>query len=323
MTVLLAVLLLAAGAYNDMLRAGLEALNRNDLPAAEAQLTAAAKANPRDPHVWLALAQTHWKLHEIEAANAAAAKAATLGASDITTINALAYFYSETGDRKSATAQFQKAIQLKPYEETYYFELGRLYLQEQDFANALTTLKRGAGIFDKSAQLELALGVAYYGLRRFPEAINAFLRTIQLAPDVEQPYVFLGKMLDQAGSKLPAVTADFEAYQKANPTSYLGPFLLAKALELQNAETVRVESLLRQSIHLNDKFPASYFELGSVLERARDFADAAVEYQRSIALAPHDPIPHYHLARVYDRLGKHAEAAAERALHEKLAAGIK
>ena len=323
MTVLLALFLLAAGSYNDTLRAGLEALNRNDLPAAEAQLTAAAKVNPHDPHVWLALAQTYLKLHRTEAANSAAAKAAKLGPSDIVTVNGLAYFYSETGDRKSAAAEFQEAIQLKPYEETYYFELGRLYLQEQNFADALATLQKGTRIFDKSAQLELALGVAYYGLRRFPEAIDAFLHTIQLAPDVEQPYVFLGKMLDQAESKLPAITADFQAYRKANPKSYLGPFLLAKALELQNADTARVESLLRESIRLNDKFPASYFELGSVLERAHDFSKAADEYQRSIALAPDDPIPHYHLARVYDRLGKHAEAAAERALHEKLAAGIK
>ncbi|MGH7936449.1 MAG: tetratricopeptide repeat protein, partial [Chthoniobacterales bacterium] len=301
----------------------LEALNRNDLPAAETQLKAAAKVNPRDANVWLALAQTYLKLHKPEAANAAAEKAARLGSSDITTINALAYFYSETGDRKAAAAQFQKALQLKPYEETYYFELGRLYLQEQDFADALTTLKKGTRIFDKSAQLELALGVAYYGLRRFPEAIDAFLRTIQLAPEVEQPYVFLGKMLDQAESKLPAVIADFEAYRKTNPGNYLGPFLLAKALELQNAETALVESLLGESIRLNDKFPASHFELGSVRERAHDFSGAAEEYLRSIALAPNDPIPHYHLARVYDRLGKHAEAADERALHEKLAAGIK
>ena len=63
--------------------------------------------------------------------------------------------------------------------------------------------------FDKSPQLELAAGVAYYGLRRFPEAIEAFLRTIRLDPGIEQPYVFLGRMLDQAEDKLPQITEVF------------------------------------------------------------------------------------------------------------------
>ena len=62
------------------------------------------------------------------------------------------------------------------------------------------------------------------------------------------------------------------------------------------------------------------FELGQLLERARDFAGAASSYERSVALNPNVPEPHYRLARVYDRLGMAAKAARSRAEHQKLLA---
>jgi hypothetical protein len=48
----------------------------------------------------------------------------------------------------------------------------------------------------------------------------------------------------------------------------------------------------------------------------RRFLAAAVE------LSPKDAATHYHLARLYDRLGKPAEAQAERDLHARLAASL-
>jgi hypothetical protein len=48
-------------------------------------------------------------------------------------------------------------------------------------------------------------------------------------PGVEQPYVFLGRMLDQTASKLFDVTAAFAALAKANPKNYNADFLHGKA----------------------------------------------------------------------------------------------
>ena len=67
-------------------------------------------------------------------------------------------------------------------------------------------------------------------------------------------------------------------------------------------------------------FWESHYELGILLERGHDFAGAAGELQRAIELNPGNPTPHYHLARVYERLGKKTEAAAEHAAHERLSA---
>ena len=309
------LLVLFAGQFETTFKAGLVALNENNLAAAQSQLEAASQLQPRNPSVWLALAQTYWKLHNLPAAEDAAAKAEAFS-TDATILHGLSTYYTETANYTKAAELLQSAIRRSPYTESYYFDLAQMHLQHQNFAAALDAVDAGRKNFDKSAQLELAAGVAYYGLRRFPQAIDAFLRTIRLDPSVEQPYVFLGRMLDQAENRLPQITEAFAAFAKRSPDRYLGTFLLGKSLILNNP--AQAEALLRRSIARNGEFWESHFELGVLLEQQRKFEEAAREVQRSVELNPGDPTPHYRLARLYDRLGKAAEARAEREEHARL-----
>ena len=41
--------------------------------------------------------------------------------------------YEAKGDLEKATAEFEQAIQLSPYEESYYFEAARVHLLRQQF----------------------------------------------------------------------------------------------------------------------------------------------------------------------------------------------
>jgi tetratricopeptide (TPR) repeat protein len=230
----------------------------------------------------------------------------------------LSQAYEMDGQSENAVVEMRKAIKLNAYQESYYFELARIYLRHQNAEAAVETLQQGRKIFARSPQLELALGVAYYGLRRFSDAADCFLRTIRIAPEVEQPYVFLGRMLDQAEDKLPQVTEAYAALAKSKPDDYLASFLYGKALAIGSGDRRQIEALLRKSIALKGDFWESHYELGILLERGRDFAAAAGEFQRAIELNPSSPTPHYHLARVYERLGKKSEAVAERAAHERL-----
>ena len=381
------VVLLFASQFEGAFRAGLLALNNNDLVQAESQLETASKLQPRNARVWLALAQTYWKLHKLPAAQTAAKKSEAL-ATEPAIFEGLALYYSEVanylkaaelearyaetvpdalpraadlylrsgkakaaielarkglavndraelrdligkayeadGDLAHAIPEFQAAIQKNRFDEGFYFDLAQAQLQQQNFAGALETLDTGRKYFDKSAQLELAAGVAYYGLRRFPEAIDAFLRTIRLNPAVDRPYVFLGRMLDQAEDKLPKITEVFAAFAKSAPGNYLSSFLYGKALAVQ--DQAQAERFLRESIARNGQFWESHFELGVLLEQRFAVEAAALEIRRSIELNPQDPASHYRLARLYDRLGKTTEARTERELHAKLSAaspGIK
>ncbi len=311
--------------FEDSFRAGLVALQNNDLQAAEANLEAARHLQPSNGRVWIALAQTHRKLHHDEKAQMAADNAARLAPADPPVLRSLVIYYSESGALLKAAGAQARLAALTPVDqalrdraEAMYFEAVQPLLRQEKFAEAIQALETARLSVPNSGQLELALGVACYGLRRFDDAAAAFLRTIELAPDVEQPYLFLGKFLDQVPARLPAITTRFLAWEAAHPESATGYLLHARALNAQSSDPAVAAKLLEKSLSLNDRDAAAHFELGTVYDRLNRFADAAREFSIAAELAPADPANHYRLARDYDRLGKPAEAAAEREKHAKL-----
>jgi tetratricopeptide (TPR) repeat protein len=385
--VLLLLVLLFAGSvsFDTAYRAGLAALNRNDLRTARTQLEAAAKLHPEQATVWLALAQTYLKGGQQNEAKSAAIKAGKLAPANAVILRGLWLFYAEAGDPRTAggfaeryagtmqnepnalasaaelylrasepklaistakrslagedraelhallakayaadgqsassLAELRAAANLHPYDESVYFEVAQEFLRTQRFEDAIAALDLSAKVFDKSAQLTLARGVALYGLRRFREAIDAFLKTIAIAPEVEQPYIFLGRMVDSAESRLPGITHAFAAYAESQPGNALSSFVYAKALAAGSGDPAQIESLLRRSIALNGRTWESHFELGLALERRRALDEAAKELERSIELKPDAAAPHYRLARIYDRLGRSADAERQRTIHAKL-----
>ena len=325
MVLALLLLFAASATFEESFRTGLLALQRGDLNAAETNLEAAAKLAPSNGRVWVALSQTYWKLKENVKADAAAAKAEALAPRDPLVLSSLAIYYGESGQAlKSADAQARYSA-LVPQDssareraESLYFEAAQPLLQQGKFAEAIAILSAGTKYLKNSAQLELALGVAYYGLRRFDDAAGAFLRTIAIAPGTDQPYVFLGKFLDQIPARLPEVTKKFIEYETANPSSFTGYFLHAKALNAQSIEPETARKLLEKALAINERDAAAHFELGTVFDRMQRYADAAREFERAAELAPADPATHYRLSRVYDRLGKPEAAQAERDRHAKL-----
>lgn len=282
------LLLAAATQFETTFRNGLVALQQGDLAAAQANLEAARKLEPQNGRVWMALSQTYWRQHKNAEADAAAAKAFALAPGDPAVLKSL---------------------------DTYYFEVAEPLLKEQKFAEATALLEHAN---PKTGQLELALGVAYYGLRRFDEAADAFLRTIQLNPEIEQPYTFLGRIVDQIPTRLPQVTERFAQYEAAHPTSAAGYLLHAKALNAQALDPETSLRLLNKSLSLDAADASAHFEKGSALDSLKRFADAITEFEKAAELAPADPAAHYRLARDYERLGKHEAAQAEREKHAKL-----
>jgi tetratricopeptide (TPR) repeat protein len=318
-------LLLLAASFDDAFRDGLKALQSGDLETARTDLEAASKSAPRDGRVWIALAQIYWRLQKGGDAEAAAGKAEALAPEDPAVLQGLAIYYSETQQTlKAARAETKYSTKVPEKNEVrehaieLYFDAARPLLEQQKFAEAVVILKEGAARFEKSAQLELALGVADYGLRRFDDAADAFLRTIEIAPETEQAYIFLGKILDQVPKRLPLATQRFAEYESAHPGSAVGYLLHAKGLNAQSLEPETVLRLLEKSIAIDGSDASAHFEMGIVLDRLQRFAEATAAFERAVELAPADAAAHYRLARDYERIGKHEAAQAEREKHAQL-----
>lgn len=277
----------------DLLKRGLFALQQGHLQEAESTLEEAARADDRNPYIWISLAETYLRLERLDQAETAAGKAHSAAGTNPVITHALSLFYFKSGD---------------------------LLLHRQDFTHAADVFSTGLKLDPENAQLVLALGVARYGQRRFDEAITAFLKVIQIDPGIEQPYIFIGKMLDQAGSHLSEITRDLEAWNTAEPENPKAPLVLAKVLLMTDARSTRAEELLRKAIALDAANWEAHYQLGVLLANRRDYRNAQTELSRSTELAPKQPMPHYHLARVYDRLGQPEKAKEQREIHQSLVA---
>jgi uncharacterized protein HemY len=132
--------------------------------------------------------------------------------------------------------------------------------------------------------------------------------------------VFLSKMLDQSSDRLPEILTRFETWAAANPDNAQAQFVYAKGLLESGGDPAKAEHLLRGSIRLKGDQWESHYELGVLLEKQRRFPDAAAELERSAAISPDQGDVHYHLARVYDRLGQTEKAAEQREAHRRLTA---
>ena len=217
-----------------------------------------------------------------------------------------------SSDPARAVMELQQAIRKNPQVEANYTDLGNILLRTQNFNEAALVLEAARSKFPQSAQAALSAGVAYYGLRRFSDSVTAFLDAARLDTDAEQPIAFLNRMPENWADRKPAVVALFGAYAKRHPRSALAHFALGRA----TADAAE----LRLAIKLDPQLAEPHVELGSVLETQRDFPGAIAAFQSAARLAPGNPVPHYRLARLYDRTGQPEKAAAERALHEKLSA---
>ena len=78
--------------------------------------------------------------------------------------------------------------------------------------------------------------------------------------------------------------------------------------------------MVRRALALDNESWEAHYQLGLLLSKKRQYKEAAAELEAATKLNPDEPMPHYHLARVYDRLGEKDRAAAERETHKRLMA---
>jgi tetratricopeptide (TPR) repeat protein len=198
------------------------------------------------------------------------------------------------------------------------FNYAEALLRKEEFGSAADALESALQAHPGDPQLVLAMGVARYGQRRFEECVVLFLRVIKLNPLIEQPYTFLGRIIDQSGSHLSEITEVYRARLARQPRNANASLLLAKALLANPGNDEEAETLLRRSISIDTRQWEPHYELGVLLLKKHNYQGALGELVLSVNSDPKQPAPHYQLARVYDRLGQPEKAKAEREIHERI-----
>ena len=139
--------------------------------------------------------------------------------------------YSALGEHKPAIAEFNKAIKLNRafVDADSYFRLGVAYLALSDYASAVDPLKQALyGVKAKvmedktqsnagpsEAEINDALGRAYYGIGSYRQAVKAFETAVRLKPNLASSHFGLGLSYMEVGDKRSAEKAE-QALRKLN-----------------------------------------------------------------------------------------------------------
>jgi len=161
-----------------------------------------------------------------------------------------AVFLELTGDLAGAAAEWQKFRDLLPQDSLGYFQVGRLGVVLQRYAEAEASLRTALAIRPSRSEAWIELGNALALQKKYPEALDRYTSALARDPQNSQLLLRRGKVL-----------------------GYL------------NRHAEATESY-RAALRLNPGDGLSHFELGVELLAVKDFGGAGQEFREAARLTP-------------------------------------
>src|SRR5579862_4485302 len=225
-----------------------------------------------------------------------------------------------------AVKHYQEAVRLDPSNDKFAFDLGAELIAHENYDAARTIFHAAQERFPRVARIYLGAGTAEFLRGKTDAAVDAYLRAVELSPDYEPAYLFLGEAFSFSEGRSAEVVSVLSRFASRKPETFGAQFYYGAALvkDLQNggdqASSDRAISILRQAEHLKPEDARVYYLLGELFRLRKEFAEAATEFQKAIALDPNYPEPLYKLGQVYLRLGNQDDAKAMFARHREVLA---
>jgi tetratricopeptide (TPR) repeat protein/TolB-like protein len=235
-------------------------------------------------------ADAYVKLGNHAAAEAAYQKAVSLRPNYWGVYSWLGTFYYSQARYSEAITQFKKVVELAPGNYRGYSNLGGMYVAQGRYSESLAPLNMSIEIRPNLEAFN-NLGNAYYELRRFTDAADAFQRGLNLD---DSDWLLWGNLGDSlywsGGQRARAIVAYENAIKRA-----------AKRLEVNPKDAMVLA------------YSADYKAMSG------HHADAVQKIERALALAPADGEIRFRAAIAYNQLGDTNRVLAS--LEKALAAG--
>lgn len=154
----------------------------------------------------------------------------------------------ETEDHAEAERKFIKAIEKDAHNQEAFDELGKLYVLQKKYREAIETYKFLTKHYPDNAGYFSKLGQAYHNQKLYEQAVEAYEKSIELEPRNAKRYVNLGLVLEAENHLEEAILN----YRKAADLESNNPqflMVLAEALS-KKGEKEEAELLLEKILIL-------------------------------------------------------------------------
>jgi len=228
-----------AEVWNAQFRLGICRTGTGEYDAAIAALLEAQKGQPKDIKVRDALAAAYAKAGKLEDAEAVYNAMAGLNPNEAKTYYRQAYqMYDGAGKFGKAVGPLKKIIELDPKNETNFYYLGLAYFKVPDYDNAVAAFQQALAVKPDFPHAWYQIGSSYFNAKKFKEAAEAYKKYAELTPE------------DASGP----LNVGVAYIQAKNYEAALEP--LKKAVELKPDSSVALANLAIVYINLKDMYSA-------------------------------------------------------------------
>lgn len=223
--------------------------------------------------------------------------------------NLLGDIEEASGRMVEAVREYEKAARSDPTEKNV-FDLGTELLNHGGFGQAIQIFEFGVGKYQASARMRVGLGIAYYSLSRYADAVESLCKAVDLDPHDTRALEFLGQMRDVAPELAEDVRRRLARFAELYPDNAAANYYYA--LSLQGAgNDAAIEALLLKAIALDSRFAEAHFQLGVFYQQKAEPIKAIREFQAAVKLRPGLKAAHYRLAGLYQGEGLRERAQRE------------
>lgn len=268
--------------------------------------------DPRLPNLNLNLGLAYFKQGKFREALAAFQKEA---ASDrITTLKGMSYY--GLGDYRQAAETLQPLADAQPNNSELGYQLAKCYLWAGQYDRAMEMFHKLLERDPNSAPVHMLLAEALDADDREPEAIGEFEAAVKADPKQPEAHFGLGYLLWKKKQYREA-EPEFQAELAGNPEdaltlAYLGDIML------RDGRNEAAQATLKKAESLDSKLHVVHQDLGIYYENSKQFDSAVEEFQEAVRTDPDNYDAHYRLARLYQQVGRPADAEKEFAVVRKL-----
>jgi len=230
-------------------------------------------------------------------------------------VRGLALAYEQLGRAPEAEKTFQEAIQARPQYWAGYAALGHFYIQQARYGEAEQQFRRSIYLAPDDPHSYRSLGGAYIYIGKYKEAIDILRKAVALYPTT-QAYSNLGVAFFNLRQFSDAV----DAYQHACPTQtadYIACGNLARAYYWAPNQRSRAEQYYRRAIALakerltvNPRDGDPHILMANYYAMLGDKPSALQHLDEALALRPEDPEFLLTAAIVHNQFGENQEAIA-------------
>ena len=239
--------------------------------------------------------------------------------------NMLAELEEGSGQYVEAVQNYQRAVELEPTNENYYFDLGMEYLSHFTFGPALEVYRVGTQKFPDSSREYLGLAFSHYAVREYPAAADSFTKALEIDPDspavLKSWNTVLSSLSPAEWEKiLPRLSRLAAAHPQSADLAFCYGAALFRSEFAKGPKSAldRPQTLLEKAIKLRPDFATARLELAGLYAAQKQDQKAVDEYLEAIREDPKSEIPHYRLGQIYRQMNQLDLATRELARYQEL-----